>query len=126
VPPRPPPLPLRPDPPPGARGGPGAAGVPPGPGHHRPGVGARLPVGHRAARPPGHAAGGRGGRPMTLPETPSQTIRPFFAVGLPWPDGPDVVADGTPGALWIGGLGTDGAGGPLPHLPVRTRPAPPR
>ena len=57
---------------------------------------------------------------MTLPVTPSQTIGPFFAVGLPWPDGPDVVADGTPGALWIGGQVTDGAGEPVPDALVET------
>ena len=57
---------------------------------------------------------------MTLPETPSQTIGPFFAVGLPWPGGPDVVADGTPGALWIGGQVTDGAGEPVPDALVET------
>jgi protocatechuate 3,4-dioxygenase, alpha subunit len=57
---------------------------------------------------------------MTLPETPSQTIGPFFAVGLPWPDGPDVVADGTPGALWIGGQVTGGAGEPVPDALVET------
>ncbi|HKO86872.1 MAG TPA: protocatechuate 3,4-dioxygenase subunit alpha [Actinomycetota bacterium] len=57
---------------------------------------------------------------MTLPETPSQTIGPFFAVGLPWPDGPDVVADGTPGALWIGGQVTDGADEPVPDALVET------
>ena len=57
---------------------------------------------------------------MTLPETPSQTIGPFFAVGLPWPDGPDVVADGTPGALWNGGQVTDGTGEPVPDALVET------
>ena len=57
---------------------------------------------------------------MTRPETPSQTIGPVFAVGLPWPDGPDVVADGTPGALWIGGQVTDGAGEPVPDALVET------
>ncbi len=29
--------------------------------------------------------------------TPSQTVGPFLAIGLPWPDGPDVVPAGTPG-----------------------------
>ena len=57
---------------------------------------------------------------MTLPETPSQTIGPFFAVGLPWPDGPDVVADGTPGAVRIGGRVLDGAGDPVPDALVET------
>jgi protocatechuate 3,4-dioxygenase alpha subunit len=57
---------------------------------------------------------------VTLPPTPSQTIGPFFAVGLPWPDGPDVVGDGTPGACWIGGRVLDGAGDPVPDALVET------
>jgi len=51
---------------------------------------------------------------VTLPQTPSQTIGPFFAVALCWPDGPDVVPEGTPGAVWLGGRVTDGAGEPVP------------
>ena len=27
--------------------------------------------------------------------TPAQTVGPYFSIGLPWPDGPDVVPDGT-------------------------------
>ena len=57
---------------------------------------------------------------MTLPQTPSQTIGPFFAVGLPWPDGPEVVAEGTPGAVRIGGRVLDGAGDPVPDALVET------
>jgi protocatechuate 3,4-dioxygenase, alpha subunit len=57
---------------------------------------------------------------VTLPQTPSQTIGPFFAVGLPWPDGPDVVAAGTPGAVLIAGRVTDGAGDPVPDALVET------
>jgi protocatechuate 3,4-dioxygenase alpha subunit len=57
---------------------------------------------------------------VTLPETPSQTIGPFFAVGLCWPDGPEVVADGTPGAVWIGGRVLDGAGEPVADALVET------
>ena len=57
---------------------------------------------------------------MTLPETPSQTIGPFFAVGLCWPDGPAVVVDGTPGAVWVGGQVIDGAGDPVPDALVET------
>ena len=41
---------------------------------------------------------------MSLTLTPSQTIGPFLAIGLPWPDGPFVVPEGTPGAISIGGL----------------------
>ena len=57
---------------------------------------------------------------MTLPQTPSQTIGPFFAVALCWPDGPDVVPEGTPGAVWLGGRVTDGAGEPVPDALVET------
>jgi protocatechuate 3,4-dioxygenase alpha subunit len=57
---------------------------------------------------------------VSLPETPSQTIGPFFAVGLPWPDGPDVVAAGTPGSVRIGGRVVDGAGDPVPDALVET------
>lgn len=49
--------------------------------------------------------------------TPSQTVGPYFAIGLPWPEGPHVVAEGTPGAFTITGTIYDGAGGPVPdHL----------
>jgi protocatechuate 3,4-dioxygenase alpha subunit len=57
---------------------------------------------------------------VTLPPTPSQTIGPFFAVGLIWVDGPDVVPEGTPGAVRIGGRVLDGAGDPVPDALVET------
>jgi protocatechuate 3,4-dioxygenase, alpha subunit len=57
---------------------------------------------------------------VTLPLTPSQTIGPFFAVGLIWPDGPDVVAEGAPGAVRIGGRVLDGAGEPVADALVET------
>ena len=57
---------------------------------------------------------------MTLPATPSQTIGPFFAVGLPWADGPNVVPEGTPGAVRIGGRVLDGAGDPVPDALIET------
>jgi protocatechuate 3,4-dioxygenase, alpha subunit len=57
---------------------------------------------------------------MSLGETPSQTIGPFFAVGLPWPDGPDVVPAGTPGAVRIGGQVLDGVGDPVSDALVET------
>jgi protocatechuate 3,4-dioxygenase alpha subunit len=57
---------------------------------------------------------------MTLPETPSQTIGPFFAVGLIWPDGSEVVPEGTPGAVRIGGRVLDGHGDPVADALVET------
>ena len=52
--------------------------------------------------------------------TPSQTVGPFLALGLPWPDGPFVVPPGTPGAIEITGVVLDGAGRPLPDALVET------
>jgi protocatechuate 3,4-dioxygenase alpha subunit len=54
--------------------------------------------------------------------TPSQTVGPFFALpdGLPWPDGPEVVAEGTPGAVVIRGTVYDGAGEPVPDAIIET------
>jgi protocatechuate 3,4-dioxygenase, alpha subunit len=63
---------------------------------------------------------------VTLPVTPSQTIGPFFAVGLIWADGPEVVPEGTPGAVRIGGRVLDGAGEPVPDALVETWQADPQ
>jgi protocatechuate 3,4-dioxygenase alpha subunit len=52
--------------------------------------------------------------------TPSQTVGPFFAIGLPWPDGPVAVAPGTPGAIWVRGAVLDGAGEPVPDALIET------
>jgi protocatechuate 3,4-dioxygenase alpha subunit len=52
--------------------------------------------------------------------TPSQTVGPFLAIALPWADGPFVVPAGTPGAVWIRGVVTDGAGEPVPDALVET------
>jgi protocatechuate 3,4-dioxygenase, alpha subunit len=52
--------------------------------------------------------------------TPSQTVGPFLHIGLPWPDGPDVVPEGTPGAIVIAGRIVDGDGAPVPDALVET------
>ncbi len=52
--------------------------------------------------------------------TPSQTVGPFLAIGLPWPDGPEAVPPGTPGAIVISGRVLDGAGEPVPDALVET------
>jgi protocatechuate 3,4-dioxygenase, alpha subunit len=57
---------------------------------------------------------------VSLPLTPSQTSGPFFGIGLPWPDGPYVVPEGTPGAITIGGTVRDGAGEPVTDAMVET------
>ena len=57
---------------------------------------------------------------MSAGRTPSQTIGPFFAVALPWPDGPRVVGEATPGAIRIEGRVLDGIAGPVPDALVET------
>jgi protocatechuate 3,4-dioxygenase alpha subunit len=57
---------------------------------------------------------------VTLGITPSQTVGPFLAIGLPWPDGPFVVQEQTPGAIAISGRVLDGSGQPVPDALVET------
>jgi len=57
---------------------------------------------------------------LTLGKTPSQTVGPYFAIGLPWDDGPFAVAEGTAGAIRISGKVLDGAGTPIPDALVET------
>jgi protocatechuate 3,4-dioxygenase, alpha subunit len=52
--------------------------------------------------------------------TPSQTVGPFFAIGLPWAEGQYVVPEGTRGAIWLRGTVYDGAGDPVPDSMVET------
>ena len=52
--------------------------------------------------------------------TPSQTVGPFLAIGLPWADGPFAVTPGTPGSIVIEGRVLDGAGQPVPDALVET------
>ena len=48
--------------------------------------------------------------------TPSQTVGPYLAIGLPWDDGP--VAD--PDGVRVSGVVYDGAGEPVPDALVET------
>jgi protocatechuate 3,4-dioxygenase, alpha subunit len=52
--------------------------------------------------------------------TPSQTVGPFFSIGLPWADGPYAVPEGTPAGVWLRGRVFDGAGDPVPDAVVET------
>jgi protocatechuate 3,4-dioxygenase alpha subunit len=52
--------------------------------------------------------------------TPSQTVGPFFAIGLPWPEGPFAVDADEPGAIWIRGQVYDGAGDLVPDALLET------
>ena len=52
--------------------------------------------------------------------TPSQTVGPFFAIGLPWPEGPHAVAPGTPGRDHDPRHALDGAGEPVPDSLIET------
>ena len=49
--------------------------------------------------------------------TPAQTVGPYFAIGLPWPDGPEVVPDGD---VWIRGRILDGEREPIPDALIET------
>jgi protocatechuate 3,4-dioxygenase, alpha subunit len=55
-----------------------------------------------------------------LEVTPSQTVGPFFAIGLPWPEGPNAAAADEPGALVISGVLTDGEGKPIGEGMIET------
>lgn len=52
--------------------------------------------------------------------TPSQTVGPYLAIGLPWADGPAVVPEDTPGAVQITGRVYDGAQEPIPDALIET------
>jgi protocatechuate 3,4-dioxygenase, alpha subunit len=52
--------------------------------------------------------------------TPSQTVGPFFAIELPFGDGPHVVREGTDDAIWLRGRVLDGAGEPVPDALVES------
>jgi len=52
--------------------------------------------------------------------TPAQTAGPFLHLGMVWPDGPDVVDEGAPGAVRVGGRIIDGAGAPVADAIVET------
>ena len=63
---------------------------------------------------------------MSEPLTPSQTVGPYFAMRLPFADGPYVVPAGAPGALVIYGRLYDGAGDPIPDGLIETWQADPK
>ena len=52
--------------------------------------------------------------------TPSQTVGPFFAIGLPFETGAWVVPEGTPGLIRITGTVYDGEGQPVPDHMLET------
>lgn len=54
---------------------------------------------------------------MIFETTPSQTVGPYFAIGLPWDVGPFAVPEGTAGVIKLTGAVYDGDGDPVPdHL----------
>ncbi len=57
---------------------------------------------------------------MIFETTPSQTVGPYFAIGLPFDAGPFAVPEGTPGAIHITGTIYDGAGIPIPDFLLET------
>jgi protocatechuate 3,4-dioxygenase alpha subunit len=57
---------------------------------------------------------------ITSGPTPSQTVGPYFAIGLPWDGGRFVVPPQTPGAITIRGIVYDGSGEPVPDSMIET------
>ena len=57
---------------------------------------------------------------MIFATTPSQTVGPYFAIGMPFAAGPFAVPEGTPGAIRITGIVYDGAGMPVPDSLIET------
>jgi protocatechuate 3,4-dioxygenase alpha subunit len=57
---------------------------------------------------------------VIFPTTPSQTVGPYFAIGLPWPQGPFAVPGASAGAIIISGMVYDGAGEPVPDHLIET------
>jgi protocatechuate 3,4-dioxygenase alpha subunit len=57
---------------------------------------------------------------VIFPTTPSQTVGPFFAIGLPWPDGSHAIEPGSPDAIVISGKVLDGRGQTVPDALVET------
>ena len=57
---------------------------------------------------------------MKFLPTPAQTVGPYLSIGLTWPDGPHVVAPGSPGAIRIAGRLLDGRGDPVTDGLVET------
>jgi protocatechuate 3,4-dioxygenase alpha subunit len=58
--------------------------------------------------------------------TPSQTVGPYFAIGLLWGEGPLVVPRDAPGAMTISGTVYDGHGEPVPDSLTETWQADPK
>jgi protocatechuate 3,4-dioxygenase, alpha subunit len=52
--------------------------------------------------------------------TPSQTVGPYFSIGLTWEDGAFVVPEGTPDAIWIRGRVYDGEGESVPDAMIES------
>src|SRR5262249_33607069 len=84
---------------------------------HRAELGPRLRVRYL---PPGAGVDAVRGGALIFETTPSQTVGPYFAIGLPFDVGPFVVPEGTPGAIHISGTIYDGAGEPIPDFLLET------
>jgi protocatechuate 3,4-dioxygenase alpha subunit len=58
--------------------------------------------------------------PFQLGLTPSATVGPYLSIGLTWADGPNAVAEGTEGAIWLRGRVFDGNGDLVPDAMIET------
>ncbi len=53
-------------------------------------------------------------------QTPSQTVGPYLHIGLPWPDGPDVVPEDALCAIVVSVRVLDGQRTPMPDVMIET------
>src|SRR5829696_2835618 len=75
-------------------------------------MGAGIRMGHRPRpRRPGHDAAGE--RVVTLPRTPSQTVGPYYSIGLCRRPDNQLVPPEDPHAIRLSGRLLDGAGDPI-------------
>ena len=58
--------------------------------------------------------------PNSLPQTTSQTVGPYLAIGLTWPDAEHAVDPAHPDAITISGVLIDGAGEIMPDAMIET------
>src|SRR5690606_30386032 len=84
-----------------------------------------LPLGHRPEREQAHvvrehrrSGGGALMSDAKLFPTPDQTVGPYYAIGMEYPEGEQIVPRGQAGSIVLSGYVYDGNGDPVPDAVV--------